>query len=94
MLRFGLVGCGTHAQWAVMPAMTGRSQHCRLVAAADICPENESNFRWAVGADLPIFSILSVRASFDSGKIRNAAGQDVTYNYWGIGASIGLGGMR
>ena len=66
----------------------------RWVNCTVSCPENKATFRWAVGADLPIFSILSVRASFDSGKIRNAAGQDVTNNYWGIGASIGLGGMR
>jgi len=67
----------------------------RWVNCTANCPENrKANFRWAVGADLPIFSILSVRASFDSGKIRNAAGEDETYNYWGIGASIGFGGMR
>lgn len=49
----------------------------------------DSHFRWAVGADLPILGILSVRASFDSGKIGNE-----TVSVWGIGASIGLGGMR
>lgn len=49
----------------------------------------ENDFRWAVGADLPIFSILSIRASFDSGKVG-----DETVSVWGIGASIGIGGMR
>jgi hypothetical protein len=48
-----------------------------------------SDFRWAVGADLPILGILSIRGAYDTGKI---AGQ--TVSYWGVGASIGLGGMR
>jgi hypothetical protein len=52
------------------------------------CKTN-SDFRWAVGADLPILGILSIRGAYDSGKI---AGQ--TISYWGVGASIGLGGMR
>ncbi len=54
-----------------------------------ICDTSESEFRWAVGADLPILRILSLRAAYDSGKI---GGQTVAF--WGIGASIGLGGMR
>ena len=49
----------------------------------------DSQFRWAVGADLPILGILSVRAAFESGKVG-----DQTVSYWGLGASIGLGGMR
>ncbi len=52
------------------------------------CP-GKSDFRWAVGADLPILGILSIRGAYDSGKY---AGQ--TVSYWGVGASIGLGGMR
>jgi predicted dehydrogenase len=39
MLRFGLVGCGTHAQWAVIPAITS-TPRCRLEAVADIVPDN------------------------------------------------------
>jgi len=39
MLRFGLVGCGTHARWAVLPAMAA-TKRCKLVAVADINPEN------------------------------------------------------
>jgi len=54
-----------------------------------MCKTTKSDFRWAVGADLPIFSIISLRAAFDGGKM---AGQ--TVNYWGVGASIGIGGMR
>lgn len=40
MLRFGLIGCGTHAQWAVAPALRGAAGRCELVAAADINPDN------------------------------------------------------
>jgi hypothetical protein len=46
-------------------------------------------FRWAVGADFPILKILSIRAAFDSGKVGNQ-----TVSFWGLGASIGLGGVR
>jgi hypothetical protein len=53
------------------------------------CDETETDFRWAAGADLPILRILSIRAAYESGKI---AGE--TVSVWGIGASIGLGGMR
>jgi hypothetical protein len=54
-----------------------------------MCDDTEKNFRWAVGADLPILRIFSIRAAYDSGKI-----EDQTVSYWGIGASIGIGGMR
>jgi hypothetical protein len=54
-----------------------------------MCDTTEKNFRWAVGADLPILSVLSVRAAYDSGKIGSQ-----TVSFWGIGASIGIGGMR
>lgn len=33
-MRFGLVGCGTHAQWEVIPAFTACSA-VKLVAVAD-----------------------------------------------------------
>jgi hypothetical protein len=56
---------------------------------SSICEGSAKNFRWAVGADLPILRILSIRAAYDSGKI-----EDQTVSYWGIGASIGIGGMR
>ena len=51
--------------------------------------ESESDFRYAFGADLPIFRILSVRAAYEGGKIG-----DQEFKVWGIGASIGIGGMR
>ncbi|HXY69100.1 MAG TPA: hypothetical protein VEH62_06595 [Gemmatimonadales bacterium] len=53
----------------------------------------DSQFRWAVGVDVPIFRVISVRAAFDSGKIKGATGTQ-TVNAFGFGASIGIGGMR
>lgn len=54
------------------------------------CPETQSDFAWAVGADLPIFRILSVRAAYDSRSVEGGE----SFNTLGIGASIGIGGMR
>ena len=53
------------------------------------CQNSKAEFRWAVGLDVPIFSILSLRAAYDSGKLY---GQ--TVSNFGVGASIGIGGMR
>lgn len=65
-------------------------------AACDADPSMK--FRWAVGADFPIFRVLSIRASYDSGKeeiVRpDGTTRQVTQSVWGIGASIGIGGMR
>jgi len=57
--------------------------------SGSVCPNSKAEFRWAVGVDVPIFKIISVRAAFDSGKLY---GQ--TVNNFGVGASIGIGGMR
>lgn len=54
-----------------------------------MCDPSEKNFRWAVGADIPILKVFSVRAAYDSGKIGSQ-----TVSFWGVGASIGIGGMR
>ena len=56
--------------------------------------KTDSQFRWAVGVDIPIFRIISVRAAYDSGKIKGASGATTTDNNFGVGASIGIGGMR
>lgn len=40
MLRFGLVGYGTHARWAVRKAINETSTQGRIVAVAEILPEN------------------------------------------------------
>ncbi len=56
---------------------------------SSLCGQTKGSFRWAVGVDIPLFSIISIRGAYDSGKIG-----DQTVNYWGVGASIGLGGMR
>ena len=36
MLRFGLIGCGLHAQWALIPALGGNAKKAKLAAIADI----------------------------------------------------------
>ena len=64
-----------------------------------MCDKTGQDFRWAVGVDLPILKILSIRAAFDSGKLRlrnplSGVTSSQTLSFWGIGASIGLGGMR
>ena len=53
------------------------------------CAETKKDFRWAVGFDLPFLRILSLRAAYDGGKMYG-----VKINSWGVGASVGLGGMR
>jgi len=40
MLRFGLVGYGQHAKWAVHQALQKHAQHGKLVAVADLLAEN------------------------------------------------------
>jgi len=40
MIKFGIVGVGTHARWAVMDAINKTAKNCRLVAACDICADN------------------------------------------------------
>jgi hypothetical protein len=54
----------------------------------------DSQFRWAAGVDVPIFRIISVRAAYDTGKIKGATGATQTVSNFGVGASIGIGGMR
>jgi hypothetical protein len=61
---------------------------------APLTCENSSSFRWAIGADMPILGVLSLRAAFDSGKLKDLSGTEETVSFWGVGASIGLGGMR
>jgi predicted dehydrogenase len=40
MIRIGLIGCGTHANWAVVPAIKGASDLMKLVAVCDINKAN------------------------------------------------------
>ena len=63
--------------------------NCPATSPAPCNAKMTSAFRWAVGADLPVFRILSVRAAFESGKTNG-----VTQSVFGVGASIGIGGMR
>ncbi|MCE9589150.1 MAG: Gfo/Idh/MocA family oxidoreductase [Planctomycetes bacterium] len=46
MIRFGLVGCGTHARWAVVPALGSTPDRFTLAAVCDISRDNLA----AVGA--------------------------------------------
>lgn len=62
--------------------------HCGTTNAA-MCSKTTSAFRWAVGVDIPLFYVFAIRAAYDSGKL---AGQ--TVNDWGVGVSIGFGGMH
>jgi hypothetical protein len=83
------VAVGFHTPFGLTIWGAPRYNLTRFVSCSGTCPSGTSKFRWAVGADLPILSIISVRAAYDSGKYGS-----VTLNNWGIGASIGLGGMR
>jgi hypothetical protein len=56
---------------------------------SQMCSETKNDFRWAVGFDLPFLKVLSLRAAYDGGKWFG-----VKMDSWGVGASIGLGGMR
>lgn len=40
MLRIGLIGCGTHANWAVVPALKGAGDMVEFIAACDL---NQAN---------------------------------------------------
>lgn len=40
MLNIGLIGCGTHAHWAVIPALLASSDCVRFVAASDLQQAN------------------------------------------------------
>jgi len=40
MLKIGLIGCGTHANWAVIPAMGASTDFLRLVAVSDLQQAN------------------------------------------------------
>ena len=54
----------------------------------------DGQFRVAFGLDIPIFRIISVRAAYDTGKIKGSSGASQTVSNFGVGASIGIGGMR
>ena len=42
MLKIGLIGYGTHAKWAVEPAIQETSKRCELTAICDVSEENLS----------------------------------------------------
>jgi len=53
------------------------------------CGGNGGDVRVAVGADMPILGLFAIRAAYDMGKI---GGQNA--NFWGLGGSIGFGGVH
>jgi hypothetical protein len=82
------LGVGSLNLWGAPRYVFSKFVSCP-VGLSTMCDDTAKDFRWAVGADLPILRIFSIRAAYDSGKI-----EDQTVSYWGIGASIGIGGMR
>jgi len=74
--------------WGAPRYVLYRARNCGAAALA-LCADREGEFRYAVGADLPILGILAIRAAYDGGKFQ---GQDV--NRIGLGASIGIGGVH
>lgn len=73
--------------WGAPRYVMGKFVNCASSGCAS--PNPKGFFAWAVGADFPIFRILSIRGAFDSHSV---AGH--TVNVIGVGASIGIGGMR
>jgi hypothetical protein len=70
--------------WGAPRYVIYKAMHC-----GSACPTGLNMFRWAIGADIPIFKLFSVRAAYDSGS-KNG----FTSSFWGVGASFGIGGMR
>lgn len=90
-LRVPLGGLASLNLWGAPRYVFGKYTGC----SGSACPANPKGyFGWAVGADLPIFRILSIRAAYDSHKVTDPTGASTTVNVIGVGASIGLGGMR
>jgi hypothetical protein len=74
--------------WGAPRLVLYRAKDCGATALA-LCNNRENEFRYAVGADLPILGLLSLRAAYDGGKF-----QGVNVNRLGVGASIGVGGVH
>lgn len=81
------------------PTVTVSGVTYTATGLSTMCDKTGQDFRWAVGVDLPILRILSIRAAYDSGKLRlrdpaTGVTSSQTLSFWGLGASVGLGGMR
>ena len=88
------IGVGSLNVWGAPRMNLTKWTNCPSGNTALCDQKMQSNFRWAVGADFPILRVLSIRAAYESGKEKDATGADVTRSVWGIGASLGIGGMR
>jgi hypothetical protein len=62
-----------------------RMNYYELIECQGTCPEGESEFRWAVGANLPV-GPLGLRAAYDGGQY---AGENLSF--FAIGVSLGIG---
>ena len=74
--------------WGAPRYVFYRARNCGTAALA-LCNNRQGEFRYAVGADLPILGVLAIRAAYDGGKF-----QGENENRLGLGASIGLGGVH
>ena len=79
---------GPATLWGAPRYVMYRASGCGTGATA-FCNARDSEFRYAVGADLPLFGVLAIRAAYDGGKFQ---GQNV--NRLGVGASVGIGGVH
>jgi predicted dehydrogenase len=68
MLKIGLIGCGTHAKWAVVPAITAAADKVSFVAACDLFEANVN------AVDVP-----GIKRYTDYKKMIAEAGLDAVY---------------
>ena len=87
------LGFGSLNLWGAPRMNLSKFVNCAAGNTAPCDAKMQSNFRWAVGADFPILRVLSIRAAYDTGK-EGPSGATYTTSVWGIGASLGIGGMR
>ncbi|HEY2806433.1 MAG TPA: hypothetical protein VGI92_11310 [Gemmatimonadales bacterium] len=87
------LGFGSLNLWGAPRMSITKFVNCPAGQTGPCDAKSQSNFRWALGADFPILRVLSIRAAYESGK-EGPTGATVTTSNWGIGASLGIGGMR
>ena len=80
---------GPAVVWGAPRYVFYKATNCTAAVQATLCDDKQNEFRYAVGADLPIFGVVAIRAAFDGGKFQ---GQNA--NRVGLGASVGFGGVH
>lgn len=63
-IRYALVGVGQHAKWSIVPALTA-AEHCTLVAACDLKPENLDAIQDDSVARFTDYTAMLDRGGFD-----------------------------